>query len=152
MIKLVFKLPVVLVILFALIMIVIDVLGLGYKAEYPWRILLSAVFLIAGFLILAIGGYMFRKAKTTVNPMYPERATQLVTSGIFAFSRNPMYIGFLMWLIACMIFIGNVINILLLPLYIYLANKLYILPEEKALETIFANEFREYKSKVRRWL
>ncbi len=152
MIKLVFKLPVVLVILFALIMIVVDVLGLGYKAEYPWAILLSAVFLITGFLILAIGGYMFRKAKTTVNPMYPERATQLVTSGIFAFSRNPMYIGFLMWLIACMIFIGNIINILLLPLYIYLANKLYIVPEEKALETIFANEFREYKSKVRRWL
>lgn len=152
MIKLVFKLPVVLVILFALIMIAIDVLGLGYKAEYPWLILLSAVFLITGFLILAIGGYMFRKAKTTVNPMYPERATRLVTSGIFAFSRNPMYIGFLMWLIACMIYIGNITNILLLPLYIYLANKFYILPEEKALETIFGNEFREYKSKVRRWL
>jgi protein-S-isoprenylcysteine O-methyltransferase Ste14 len=63
-----------------------------------------------------------------------------------------MYIGYLAWLVAFAIFIANPINLLLLPLYIFLVNCLYIVPEEKALENLFENEFREYKNRVKRWI
>ncbi len=84
--------------------------------------------------------------------MTPEKTTQLVMTGVYNYSRNPMYIGFLFWLIACAIFLGNAVNILLLPSYMILVNNLYILPEEKILDNIFGDEFTEYKKNVRRWL
>ena len=146
------KLPVMFVIMFMTFMFVLDLTVLRYEVAIPNYSILSLVIFVSGVLIIAIGGYSFRKAKTTVNPMTPEKTTQLVITGIYNYSRNPMYIGFLAWLIACVIFLGNVVNLLLLPLYIMLVNKLYIFPEEATLDKLFGSEFREYKQNVRRWL
>lgn len=152
MIKNIVKLPVVLVAIFMVIMIILDAVMPGFGVDFPNQSLVTLITFAFGFVILAIGGYSFRKAKTTVNPMTPEKTTRLVTHGIYSLSRNPMYIGFLAWLIASLIFVGNIVNVLLLPLYIFLVNKLYIAPEEKAMEKLFNNEFSDYKSRVRRWI
>jgi len=146
------KLPVIMVAIFMVLMLALDFSGLGHEVELPAYTVVSVAIFILGLLVIAIGGYTFRKVRTTVNPMTPEQSTRLVTTGIYSYSRNPMYIGFLAWLIAFVIFLGNLINILLLPFYILLVNRLYILPEEKALEKIFGNKFRSYKNRVRRWL
>ena len=148
----VFKLPVMLVAIFMILMLVLDLTNLRYDVVLPAYVVLSVVIFLFGLLVIAAGGYTFRKVKTTVNPMTPDQATRLVTTGVYNYSRNPMYIGFLAWLIACVIYIGNTINLLLLPFYILLVNKLYILPEEKALEKLFKEEYRAYKKRVRRWL
>ncbi len=133
-------------------MYVIDVLAVVAKYSFPYQAMVSLLFFMFGLLVIVISGYLFRKAKTTVNPMTPEKTAQLVKGGLYRFSRNPMYIGFFAWLVAAAIFIGNPINILLLPAYVLLVNKLYIVPEEMALERLFGNDFVEYKGKVRRWL
>lgn len=146
------KLPIMLVMFFVAFMFILDITTLKYTISVPKHIILAITFFVFGFLIIVIGGYSFKIAKTTVNPMTPEKTTQLVIRGIYNYSRNPMYIGFLLWLIACMVYLGNVANLLLLPLYIILVNRFYIVPEEKALEKLFENEFLEYKNNVRRWI
>lgn len=150
--KTIIKIPLLLVAMLILLMYAIDMLKLGYVVVLPAHVFLAVAIFILGLLILVVGGYAFRKAKTTVNPTTPEKATRLVTTGIYQYSRNPMYLGYLLWLIACVIYSGNVANLLLLPLYLFLANILYILPEEKALEILFKEEYRGYKNSVRRWL
>jgi len=146
------KLPVVLVALIMLAMFILGSMSPGYTFALHNAVILSSVMFTFGIFVIVIGGYSFKKVNTTVNPVTPELSTQLVTTGIYKISRNPMYIGFLIWLIACVIFVGSLINLLLLPIFIFLANRLYIFPEEKALEKLFKDQYTEYKNSVRRWL
>ena len=152
MIKDIIKLPVIFVISFMMIMTLVDWLNIGIRYHFTNQSIISLIILCLGIFIIAIGGYTFRKENTTVNPMHPELTTSLVTNGIYSFSRNPMYIGFLAWLLACALFLGNITNALLFPFYILLVNKLYIAPEEEALQKIFSDEFDKYKNEVGRWI
>lgn len=141
-----------LVVIFAVIMTVLNLLFPAGKIDIPYRMMVSIMIFSIGLVVIVIGGYRFRKAGTVINPMTPEQSTTLVTTGIYQLSRNPQYVGFLLWLLACVVFIGNVVNVLLLPLYVLLVNGLYIEPEEKALEKIFKSEYVEYKKRARRWI
>lgn len=146
------KLPIMYVLIMALLMLGIDSTGVAASISFTGQGYLSVGLFLFGLSIIAIGGYTFRKAKTTVNPSNPEKTTSLVTTGIYRFSRNPMYIGFLLWLLACAIYIGNVLNLPLLPIYIVLVNRLFIQPEEEALGKLFGEAFYQYKNTVRRWI
>jgi len=146
------KLPLLLVIFLVLLMYIVDVLNLVDSYAFVYQSIIAFTLFIVGLLVIVVSGILFRKAKTTVNPMNPEKATQLVNTGLYQYSRNPMYLGFFTWLLAFVILIGNPINILILPLYVLLANKLYIFPEEKALEQLFEKEFITYKNNVKRWI
>jgi protein-S-isoprenylcysteine O-methyltransferase Ste14 len=143
-------LPVMLVISLGLLMLIVDLAGMGVSIAMPLQIPIAGLIFIVGTAIIAIGGYSFRKANTTVDPTQPEQASQLVTTGIYSVSRNPMYIGFFFWLLACVIIIGNLLNVVSLPIFIGLVNRLYIMPEENALLKLFDREFIEYKKRVRR--
>jgi len=113
---------------------------------------LPIIIFLASLLAIAFACILFWKAKTTANPIVPEKASSLVTTGIYSLSRNPMYVAFTSVLIAFALFLSNPINLLLLPVFVFLVNRLYIFPEEQALKTLFAEEFIAYKSKVRRWI
>ena len=113
---------------------------------------LSGIVLCVSVLIILSSGWRFKKAKTTVDPTTPEKTTRLVTSGIYRYSRNPMYLGLLGFLIAEVLLLGNLLGLALLPLYMMTMNKRFIEPEEKALESLFEQAFIDYKQKVRRWL
>ena len=146
------KLPVVLVAIFIVTMFILDALKFGIYVDYLRHSVVPVVLLVFSVLLVVAGGYLFQKAKTTHNPMTPEKATKLVTTGVYSISRNPMYIGLVTLLAACVIYIGSMVNLLLLPLFVFLVNKLYIIPEERALEKIFKDEFIEYTARVRRWI
>lgn len=104
----------------------------------------------AGF---SLGGVMsFRRAKTTVNPLKPESASALVDTGIYRYTRNPMYVGFALFLLAWAVFLSSPWALLGLPLFIAYIQYFQIRPEERALERIFGSEFLDYKRRVRRWL
>ena len=152
MIKTIIKLPVLFVTYFMLLMGLIDYFSIGNNFNFKYQSPVSFAILCFGIIIIAIGGYTFRIVNTTVDPRNPELTSHLVTNGIYRLSRNPMYIGFLAWLFACALFIGNVTNFLFFPVYILLVNKLYIAPEEKALTILFGPEFNHYKAKVGRWI
>ena len=118
----------------------------------PLQTAFGLTLVAVGFLIVAIGGYSFRRAKTTVDPRHPENATQLVVHGIYRWSRNPMYVGFFCWVLAFGIYLGSIVNLLLLPLFVVLINRWFIVPEEQALRRLFTASFDAYCQRTRRWL
>jgi protein-S-isoprenylcysteine O-methyltransferase Ste14 len=118
----------------------------------PWRHGLAVTISGVGILFLLAGGYAFQKAKTTVNPTKPSAASSVVTSGVYRFSRNPMYVGFLLALIGWTTYLSHPLPFLLLPVFVLYMNRFQISPEERALAAKFGEEYDAYKQGVRRWL
>jgi len=120
------------------------------EIKYSFYIGILLLILGLGILISAVG--LFRKDKTTVNPLSPEQATKLVTDGIFKYSRNPMYLG--MALVLCSIAVSfNLIGgIILIALFCFYITKFQILPEERAMSNLFSQDFDKYKQATPRWI
>lgn len=103
-----------------------------------------------GFL-LGVGAFLeFRKANTTLDPH--SSAKQLVTSGIYRFTRNPIYLGFLLIVIGLPLNSGLYWGIVLAPFYVFMMNRLIIQHEEAYLGRKFGKSYSSYTSRVRRWL
>jgi protein-S-isoprenylcysteine O-methyltransferase Ste14 len=81
----------------------------------------------------------------------PEESTELKTSGLYKFSRNPMYLGFNLITVSSVVYTLNY-AILLISLYSIIIYHLIILAEEKFLEERFGEQYLEYKKKVDRYL
>ena len=113
---------------------------------------ISLFLLILGLVVFISAVKSFRVHKTTVNPLEPRKATSLVTSGIFKFSRNPMYLGMLIILLSIS-FKFNLIGGMITSLFFYIfITKFQIIPEEVAMNELFGNEFIDYEKKTRRWI
>ena len=114
---------------------------------------LSLLFLIIGFVIIFLATKEFKKSETTVNPMKPETSTRLVTSGVFKYTRNPMYLGLASILLASCFYFSSLLGIIVyVPLFIFYITVFQIIPEEESMKTIFNDEYLDYCSKVRRWI
>ena len=114
--------------------------------------ILSYIFYFTGLTILVLAVRLFKKQNTTVNPIKIENASSLVTSGIFKYSRNPMYLGMVMILLGLALMfnlIGGILFTLLFAIYI---TKYQIRPEEQVMEKLFGEDFLQYKQNVRMWL
>jgi protein-S-isoprenylcysteine O-methyltransferase Ste14 len=116
------------------------------------RVSLTTSLLVAGVALAAWGVRDFRRARTTVDPLAPERATALVTSGIYRWTRNPMYLGMLLVLGAWAAWLGSPVALLGLPLFLSYMNRYQVRPEERALAARFPEHFEPYTRRVRRWL
>lgn len=106
---------------------------------------LSAAFVLAGFAEL-------RRAKTTLNPVKPERTNALVTSGVYRLTRNPMYFSLLLLLIAYAIYLWALTALVGPIAFIAYITRFQIIPEERVLEAKFGSEFAAYRRRVRRWI
>jgi len=114
---------------------------------------LSILFLIIGFMIIFSATKEFKKSETTVNPMKPETSTSLVTSGIFKYTRNPMYVGLTSILLASCFYFSSLLGIIVyVPLFILYITVFQIIPEEETMKGLFNDEYLDYCSKVRRWI
>lgn len=113
---------------------------------------LSVLFIILGAACALPSFKLFAKFKTTITPLKPSDATALVTEGMYRYSRNPMYLGLLLWTIASTIWFGTWFGIIINIVFVFLINFLQIIPEEEALLEIFGEEYEEYKKNVRRWI
>jgi len=118
----------------------------------PGRGIIATCIVLTGFTTAVMGAASFRRAGTTVNPLHPEKASSLVISGVYKVTRNPMYLGLLLVLVAWGIFLSNVLALILLPVFVLYMNYFQIRPEEIALTSVFGQQFVAYKSRVRRWL
>ncbi len=124
----------------------------------------AAAFVIPGRRILALGLAVARLAnappgvaavrahRTTVNPLKPGAASAVVSSGVYRFTRNPMYLGFLLALAAWSTFLANAVAMLFLPAFVAYMNRFQIKPEERALLAKFGAAFSRYMAAVRRWV
>jgi protein-S-isoprenylcysteine O-methyltransferase Ste14 len=121
-------------------------LGLGYD----WRMMIALVFIIAGFFLIAVAAVSFRNAKTHLEPWKP--TTALVTTGIFAWSRNPIYVGMVLGYTGLSFLADSVLSIAALPLVIAVIHYGVIRREEHYLDVKFGQHYRDYRAKVRRWI
>ena len=107
---------------------------------------------VEALLIIIFAIKEFKKAGTTLSPLKIDEASSLVTTGIFKFSRNPMYLGLTSLQIATGFFFGNWFMVLIIPMFIFYITFYQIIPEEKVLQGKFGDDFKIYCSKVGRWL
>ena len=122
------------------------------ESNLEFLTMLSYFLYFAGLTVLILAVRLFKKQNTTVNPIKIENASSLVTSGIFKYSRNPMYLGMLMILLGLAFMfnlIGGILFTLLFAIYI---TKYQIRPEEEVMERLFGEDFLKYKNSVRVWL
>jgi protein-S-isoprenylcysteine O-methyltransferase Ste14 len=118
----------------------------------PGREPAAIVAALAGFLVSLAGVVEFRRARTTTNPLKPGSASSLVCGGIYRLTRNPMYLGFALALLGWGIFLSNPASLAMLFVFVGYMNRFQIVAEERALEALFGEAFKAYRSKVRRWL
>jgi protein-S-isoprenylcysteine O-methyltransferase Ste14 len=107
---------------------------------------------LAGAALTGAGLLAFRHARTTVNPMKPQSAALLVRSGVYSISRNPMYLGLLVVLVAWAAFLSTVWAPLGPLVYVLYINRFQIAPEERILSAKFGASYAEYKARVRQWI
>jgi protein-S-isoprenylcysteine O-methyltransferase Ste14 len=118
-----------------------------------WQVPHWLVGILIGFallLMLLAVIEMFRQ-RTTVNPLTPNRSSALVTNGIFKFSRNPIYLGDALLVVAAGLFFSNLVFVPALAAFITYINRFQIIPEERALQSKFGQAFNNYLGQTRRW-
>ncbi|MBS0580787.1 MAG: isoprenylcysteine carboxylmethyltransferase family protein [Proteobacteria bacterium] len=109
--------------------------------------------LAAVALILNVSSFLaFRRAGTTFNPVNPGLATSLVTTGIYRFSRNPMYLCLSVMLCEWAVYLSSAWALVGVAGFMIYTDRLQIIPEEQALQELFGDAYSQYRSQVRRWL
>lgn len=116
------------------------------------RAVFAIALALAGGAIGLAGTVAFRRAKTTVNPMKPQATSSLVTTGIYKYTRNPMYMGFLFMLLGWAAFLLSPWTLAGPLAFVLYVNRFQIKPEERALAVLFGDSFSQYAADVRRWL
>jgi protein-S-isoprenylcysteine O-methyltransferase Ste14 len=124
----------------------------SFHLAFPGRVVLAVSVGCLGLLVSLSGVIEFRRARTTVNPMTPSASSSLVTAGIYTVTRNPMYLGFAMFLLGWGIFLANPVSLLVIPCFVFYMTRFQIIPEERALQSLFGPDFQAYRAKARRWL
>lgn len=145
--------PVLLFLIIAVCMYLIATIDNGWFYTYiPLRSVWSiGLFVVSGFVGIS-GVVEFRRAKTTVDPTKPDKASSVVDSGIFAKTRNPMYVALFLLLLSWGFWLEDGLALTFCWLFIPYMNRFQILPEERALEAAFGAAYLDYKAKVRRWV
>ena len=108
--------------------------------------------LVVGQGIAISGVVSFRRAKTTVNPIKIASASSLVSSGVFQYTRNPMYLGMAITLVGWAAYLASWLALLAVPLFVLYIDRFQIAPEERVMASLFGADYAAYKEKVRRWI
>lgn len=116
-------------------------------APYNW----GGVFLVvAGLSISVLGSRQFSRARTNILTFNDPDA--LVRDGLFALSRNPMYLGFALCLLGVAVALGTLTPLAAPATFVVVAELWYVRFEEKAMLRVFGEAYEDYRRKVRRWL
>jgi protein-S-isoprenylcysteine O-methyltransferase Ste14 len=121
-------------------------------AEQGELMVVSITFVVIGAMIALIAVLQFKRLQTTIDPLTPKKASKLAQDGIFKWSRNPMYVGMLVVLGGVVLYFGNILGVATTLFFVIYITYFQIMPEERALEVVFGDEFQRYKNDTRRWL
>lgn len=119
---------------------------------FKGQALMATFFLVLGFLFIFPAAVSFFKARTTVDPRTPDKSNKLVITGLYQISRNPMYVGMVLCLIALSVAQGNILNLMLSFAFAFYLSRFQIQPEERFLQDKFGEQYTEYCKHVRRWI
>tara|TARA_Y100000991_G_scaffold71941_1_gene53988 strand:- start:535 stop:981 length:447 start_codon:yes stop_codon:yes gene_type:complete len=125
-----------------------------YFPEFSSSLLtsMSVISFVVGISIFVAAVGSFKKQKTTVNPISIEKASSLVISGIFKYSRNPMYLGMSFVLLGLAFKFNLIGGLLFTSIFMSFITIFQIKPEEVAMEKLFEQQWKDYIKNVRRWL
>lgn len=134
--------------------------GMAWTADWPaWgrlalpgRPLAAGLLWAAGISLMLLAAWTMWRGHTTLNPIQPERARRLVTQGLFARSRNPIYLADALLLLGWALWLGQLSALLWLAGFLFWIDRWQIGAEERALTTLFGDDYRAYCTRVRRWL
>lgn len=141
--------------LFVLFIVAINQIShefLAFRYPLPLSNMVFLLCFVASGVVGLAGIIEFRRAKTTVNPVKVHSASTIVDSGIFAYSRNPMYLGLFLLIFGFAYWQQNILSIAFSFGFVLYMNRFQIQPEERALEALFGVEYKDYKQRVRRWI
>lgn len=116
------------------------------------RFVVGGITIAMGALAVVQGARTFWRNKTTINPVDIESASALVTSGVFRYSRNPMYVGFTVILVGWAVCLAAPWALLGPVAFVFFTNRFQIVPEERVMRAKFGQAYDDYRAQVRRWL
>ena len=116
------------------------------------RVAVGGIAIALGALVAVQGARMFRRHNTTINPVDLESASALVTSGVFRFSRNPMYVGFAAMLVGWAVCLAAPWALVGPVAFVLFTNRFQIIPEERVMRDKFGQAYDDYQAQVRRWI
>ncbi|QIL83324.1 isoprenylcysteine carboxylmethyltransferase family protein [Diaphorobacter sp. HDW4A] len=117
----------------------------------PARVGLATLIAVCGVTIDLSALFAFHRHRTTVNPLAPGKTSAIVSNGVYRFTRNPMYLGMLVLLLAWCVWLGNVAALVGPVLFAAYITRFQILPEERILLAKFGEPYLQYMGRVRRW-
>ncbi len=138
--------------LVGLAMWALSLVGPSFGLLPGWRIAVVALLVLAGLAVDLLGLLAFLGARTTVNPLRPERSSALVTGGIYRITRNPMYLGMALLLTAWAVHLGALTAWAGPVAFVLYITRFQIRPEERVLTERFGDDYRAWCARVRRWL
>ena len=123
-------------------------MGLGFGGG--WADLAGGLLVGGGILLIVLAATEFRRHRTTIVPH--REAERLIRSGIFTRSRNPIYLGDSLILAGLILRWDAVLALPLVPVFVWIIEKRFILPEEDRLRRKFRMDYAQYCEKTRRWV
>lgn len=124
----------------------------GLAVDVPGREVVVPALALLGTVVAFAGLFTVLRASTTIHPSRPEEASTLVTSGIYRFTRNPMYLGLFFVLLAAAVELEHPLALVVAVLFVPYMTRFQIRPEERALRARFGEAFESYVRRTRRWL
>lgn len=118
----------------------------------PGAAIITAILAVSGAATAVMGILAFRRHETTVHPIHPDRASTIVSEGVYRYTRNPMYLGLALFLLAWAAWLGNLVSLALVPAFVGYMTRFQVQPEERALLAKFGSAFSDYMQTVRRWI
>ena len=143
----------------ALVLVVAALAIRGLAMLAPWASFplpgarwIAVALIVTGVAVAGLGAIEFGRQRTTLDPMHPDKARSLVTSGVFRLSRNPMYLGFLLALLGGVAWAANALALLPVLAFVLYLTRFQIIPEERWMQRQFGDAYALYRSRTRRWL
>ena len=118
----------------------------------PLRNGVAVALTVVGIWAMVSARASLERANTTWRPMTPGQATSLVTSGVYGFSRNPIYLGMLLVMLGWAVLLTSPVAVVVSAVFVLYLDRFQIVPEERALSSVLGQEYLDYLRRVRRWL
>lgn len=125
-------------------------LPLGLSVDHPVTQTMGALIVGAGILLILAAAFALWRARTTIIPH--QTPTHLVTTGVYARSRNPIYLADALILAGLCLRFDALPSLVLVPIFVWWIEQHFIVPEEDRMRSTFKAEFARYEQKVRRWV
>lgn len=127
-----------------------EAFGFGLSLAHPVTFLVAGLMVGGGVVLTVLAAMEFKKQQTTIMPH--ETPSNLIQSGIFGKTRNPIYLADVLLLAGLCLWWDAVLSLVLVPVLVWVLEKRFIVPEENRMRRVFRADYARYEQKVRRWL